>query len=103
LLSHRLISRGLVHQAIKMDRNTVGQRFDMIAPFQGTHQPAAAVRVRDLHDRLGEWLVILGFQSQRADRVKTVGVKASTQQDQLRVDPGCGMGPMDGMIPENAR
>lgn len=70
-----------------MDLDALGQCFDMISPFQGTHQPAITVRLGNLHHLAGERLVILGFQSQGSDRVEPVGIKAGTEQDQLGLDP----------------
>ena len=71
-----------------MDLDALGQCFDMISPFQDTHQSAITVRLGDLHHLPGERLVILGFQSQGSDRVEPVGIKAGTEQDQLGIDPG---------------
>ena len=60
-----------------------GEGVDVVAAFEEAHAAAFTVLGRGSQDELCELRKVLGFETERADRIQSVCVKASADQDEL--------------------
>src|SRR5437762_14050957 len=72
------------HQCGDVRRNRLFQALQVIAALEHRDQPAAGVRIGDIHQFAGDPAEIFGLEIERGQRIAIVRVKARGDDDQFR-------------------
>ncbi len=70
-------------QSLKVADGAAGQSLQVIATFQGRHQPALAMASRCIYQQFCDPSIVIVLQQQTAQRVLSMGVKARGNKYQV--------------------